>query len=111
MSGTLSVLSRRLAKLERTLADRRWRAKTRNRVCNCQDETTAHPWHPQEFEKEMNLPCPAHGFRRLGKITRFILFNEDGTVKPHPQLDPLIASYLARLDQANRDLAYDAQES
>ncbi len=60
----------------------------------------------------MNLPCPAHGFRRLGRITRIVFVNpDDGTEEPSPRLDELIATYEARLAQADREEAHDPQES
>jgi hypothetical protein len=68
MSGKLSSLERRLAKLERQLADRAWRAKPVN--CNCRQATISDSRKPEEFEAEKNKPCPAHGIRRLGMIVR-----------------------------------------
>ena len=38
------------------------------RKCNCRPTTIAYTTKPEEFEAEMNLSCPAHGFRRLGWI-------------------------------------------
>jgi len=113
MSGTLSSLSRRLTKLEQQLADRARRAKLAS--CNCSYVTIADPARPEEFEAEMNLPCPAHGFRRLGRINRQFFYNPDHSVKRDPRLDhtwdQMMATYKARLDQANREVAHDPQES
>ncbi|MFY9843924.1 MAG: hypothetical protein ACLP0H_20090 [Terriglobales bacterium] len=105
MTGRITDLKKRLDRAERELADRAWHANF-NGLCNCREETDANPLRPQDFEEEMNTPCPAHGFRRLGKITHFTFLNEDGTAKPHPKLDPLIKSYYARLDQANREVTH-----
>jgi hypothetical protein len=65
----------------------------------------------EEFEAEMNLPCPAHGFRRLGKVLGVRFRDGDGTTEPNPRLDELIATYQRRLDQADRELAIASQES
>jgi hypothetical protein len=109
MSGKLSSLSRRLAKVEQQRANRARRAKLFN--CICRDETIVTSDRPQNFAAEMDLPCPSHGFRRLGRIKRFTRVNPDGTAKPHPVLDRLIATYKARLHQANREVTHSPQES
>ena len=110
MSGKLSSLRKRLDKLEQRMADQTRRAELAN--CTCQFMTVAISGQPEEFEAEMNLPCPAHGFRRLGRITHIQFINpEDGTAEPCPRLDELIATYEARLDQADREQAHDPQES
>lgn len=108
MSGKLSSLRKRLAKVERDLADRARREEYAN--CNCREMTHAMPGEEEEFEAEMNLPCPSHGFRRLGRIMRIVFVNPDRTPEPSP-LDELIATYEARLAQADRELAHDPQES
>ncbi len=99
MSGTLSSLSRRLTKLEQQLADRAKRANLAS--CNCSCITIADPARSEEFEAEMNLPCPAHGFRRLGRIDRQFFYNPDHSVKRDPQseqaeLVPLLEQELNR---------------
>jgi hypothetical protein len=66
MSGKLSSLSRRLAKIERQLIDGARREELEN--CICRQLTVADPNKPEEFEAEMNETCPLHGFRRLGEI-------------------------------------------
>ncbi len=56
MSGKLSSLSRRLAKIEQQMADQAQRAELAN--CNCKhmpDVTIANTVLPEEFEAEMNL--------------------------------------------------------
>jgi hypothetical protein len=100
-----------LDKLEQRMADQTRRAELAN--CTCQFMTVAIPGQPEEFEAEMNLPCPAHGFRRLGRIMRIVFVNSTNprTKVPSPRLDELIATYEARLAQADREQANDSQES
>ena len=112
MSGRLSGLRKRLAKVEQRMADQARHVALAN--CTCKMSVTlADPNHPEEFEAEMNLPCPAHGFRRLGRIRRFVFVNPTNprTEVPSPRLDELIATYQGRLDQADRELANASQES
>jgi hypothetical protein len=113
MSGKLSGLWKRLAKVEQRMADQARRAELAN--CNCaQFVTLAIAGQPEEFEAEMNFPCPAHGFRRLGRIMRICFVdptNPAGTKMPSQRLDELIAIYDARLAQADREQAHDPQES
>jgi hypothetical protein len=113
MSGTLSGLRRRLAKVEQQMADQAQRAELANCTCKHTPDVTIAVL-PEEFEAEMNLPCPAHGFRRLGRIMRIVFVeptNPGGTEVPSPRLDELIATYDARLAQADREQAHDPQES
>ncbi len=110
MSERLSGLRKRLAKVEQRMADQARHAELANCTCNM-SVTLANPDHPEEFEAEMNLPCPAHGFRRLGRILRIAFINPDRTQEPSPRLDELIATYQRRLDQADRELANASQES
>jgi hypothetical protein len=110
MSGKLSGLWKRLAKVEQRMADQARRAELAN--CNCEHVVTlAIPGQPEEFEAEMNLPCPAHGFRRLGRIMRIVFVDPTDGELPSPKLDELIATYEARLAQADREQAHDPQES
>ena len=87
------------------MADLALRAELAN--CNCRHfsgVTLADPGRPEEFEAEMNLPCPAHGFRRLGTICELLCRRRDGPAEmPSPRLDELIATYEARLAQADRE--------
>ncbi len=101
MSGKLSGLQKRLTKVEQQLADRADRARRAWLAkCNCKDWTLAGT--VEQFEKEMKLRCPCHGFRRLGKITQLLFA---------PRMDELIATYEAGLAEAEREQAHDAQES
>jgi hypothetical protein len=112
MSGNLSGLRKRLAKVEQRMADQARRAELAN--CTCIHSpyfTIAITGQPEKFEAEMNFPCPAHGFRRLGRIMHICFINPDGTAEPCPRLDELIATYEAHLAQADREQAHDPQES
>lgn len=103
MSGTLSGLRRRLVKVEQQRAERAERARRALLAkCNCTELTIA--LVPEKFEAEMNLRCPFHGFRRLGKIMR-------SCVKTGSRLDELVATYEARLAQAESEQAPEAPES
>jgi hypothetical protein len=101
-----------LAKVEQRMADQARHVALANCTCNTL-VTLADPNHPEEFEAEMNLQCPAHGFRRLGRIMQIVFVNPTNppTEVPSPRLDELIATYEARLDQADRELANASQES
>jgi hypothetical protein len=112
MSGKLSSLRKRLDKLEQRMADRELCAELANCTCKRMPHVTlANPCQPEQFEAELNLSCPAHGSRRLGRILRIGFVKPGGTVEPSPRLDELIAIYNARLEQADRDLANANQES
>ena len=117
MPGKLSGQWKRLAKLEQQMADQARRAELANCTCkHMPDVTIAFADQAEEFEAEMNLPCPAHGIRRLGRIMR-IRFVEPTTPGgpgcrevPSPRLDELIATYEARLNQADRSVADGPQD-
>ena len=114
MSENLSGLWKRLAKVEQRIADQARRAELAN--CTCVHRTLAITGQPEKFEAEMNLPCPSHSFRRLGRIMEIRVVYRDGTEQhgteqPDPRLDELIATYKARLAQARREQANDSQES
>jgi len=100
MSGRLSNLNRRLAKVEQQAADRATRERLAH--CNCcpQDpESLGIPLvvtNAREFE-EMMVPCPAHGFRRLGKLIVLQLIKPDGTIaKESVGLDEVVGEYERR---------------
>ena len=59
----------------------------------------------------MNLPNPAHGFRRLGRIMRIGFVKPDGAKEPSPRLDELIATYKAHLAQTDREEAHDPRNA
>jgi hypothetical protein len=110
MSGKLSGWEKRLANLEQQVADLARKVESAN--CNCEPYgTLAISFQPEKFEAEMSLPCPAHGFRRLGMILKIRFVSGDCSRDPTSRLDELLATYQARLDQADRELAYDSPES
>jgi len=94
MSGKISSLSRRLAKIERQLIDGARRAELAN--CICQELTVADPNNPEKFEAEMNETCPVHGFRRLGTIYRI-----EHIGRQSAKLDQLLARYETRQSLRN----------
>jgi hypothetical protein len=112
MSGNLSSLWKRLAKVEQRMAEQALRAELAD--CNCPRMpalTIANDILPEQFEAEMNLPCPVHRIRRLGAILRIRFRKGDGTEKPSPELDKLLEMYRARLEQADREVAHAPQKS
>jgi len=95
-----------LAKVERHLREKAWREKLAH--CNCKDVMVADSDHPEEFEAEMNLPCPAHGFRRFGLLVtnHFVADDDDPS-----RLDELIATYHEREAwHASQESKHDSQE-
>ena len=102
MSQRLSTLRERLATVEQQIADIAEREKLAS--CNCREHTLAFNVLAEDFEKEMNLSCPVHGFRRLGKVTfvRFVCSGEDPEEveerrKEDAEMDRLRKIYTARL--------------
>lgn len=89
------------------MADLALRAELAN--CNCirmPGITLANPDQPEEFEAEMNLPCPAHGVRRLGRIMRLVFVKSSNAGRAEmssPRLDELITTYEGRFVQADRE--------
>jgi hypothetical protein len=61
-----SLLRKRLAKVRQQVTEKSRREKLAN--CNCQLVTVVLPNGAEKFEAEMNLQCPSHGFRTLGRI-------------------------------------------
>ena len=92
---------KRLEKLEQKLSDLLRQKELEN--CTCQTLTVA--YSSQSFEAEMNTPCPAHGFRRLGQV--MVIHVEPmggepaGTVddKESIELERLVEEYERRLAQ------------
>src|SRR5260370_33531407 len=70
MSRKLANLNKRLAKVEQTAAHIATQEKLAN--CNCYTYLPGMKMlvvkDAKEFEAHMNLSCPAHGFRRLGRL-------------------------------------------
>jgi hypothetical protein len=75
MSGKLSSLNRRLAKVEQQVAERTKREELANCICR----TLTIVQDAEQFEVEMNRPCPVHGVRDLGQLLIHTPFNSDTT--------------------------------
>ncbi len=71
MSDTLSILSRRLAKIERWALEREQRELSA--ACICRGFNPLYRNDPKVFEAEMARLCPLHGYRNLG-ITKIFGF-------------------------------------
>jgi hypothetical protein len=69
MSGRVRSLKRRLARVEQTLANRKKEDDLVN--CVCGENILAWSGRAKELEAELNRTCPAHGFRRVGRIHCF----------------------------------------
>ena len=110
MSGKLSSLSRRVAKLEQQRADRKRGEQLAN--CICCESTMTH--EAEKFEAEMNRTCPVHGFRRLGIIVTMTIIESDGTVAEESvKLRQLVDTYHLRLSQLPKsscELEDDSEE-
>jgi hypothetical protein len=99
MSGKLSSLSRRLAKLEQQRADRAMREELANCICGTKMAFRVFS-NASEFEEEMNRTCPVHGVRRLGPIITMGAANPDGTPSEELlKLMRLMETYNLRLSQ------------
>jgi len=92
-----------LDKVERLRADTA--ARKKEATCNCSTWTLADSDRPEQFEAEMNLPCPAHGFRQLGYIHRRGSSNWDREKK----IIKMLKTYEAGLEQAKREGKYGPQ--
>jgi hypothetical protein len=114
----LSNLSRRLAIVEQRVADTARREKLSN--CNCfpQDpERLGIPFlatNEKEFEAQINLRCPAHGFRRLGKLIVLTIVNPDRTITEESvRLGQVVDEYQLRLSEflkSDPELEDDSEE-
>jgi hypothetical protein len=62
--------------------------------CICVDDIFVD--NDDEFELEMNRPCPVHGFHSLGEIDRIVFIRPDRTEIEDPKLDGLIKIYEER---------------
>lgn len=100
----LSNLDRRLAKVERLVADRARREKLAN--CNCCPHDPERIGNiflvsdARRFEAEMNLTCPAHGFRCLGEIMVLLRQKAGGTIAEESvRLTEVVDEYKRRLSE------------
>jgi hypothetical protein len=97
-----SDLSRRLAKAEQQVAAMARHTKLAN--CNCcpQDPTGIGipllVTNTKEFEAKMNLPCPVHEFRHLGKLVVVQFVHGDRTIAEESVgLNKVVEEYEHRL--------------
>jgi hypothetical protein len=102
MSGKLSSLNRRLAKVEQQVAERTKREELANCICR-----TSMPFtivqDAEQFEVEMNRPCPVHGVRDLGQLLIHTPFNSDTTPSEVSiKLRQLLDLYELRLSQRSQ---------
>lgn len=93
----LKSLQRRLAKAEQRGALIARRRKPAGCIC---DNTFFVVHGPEQFETEINRPCPAHGFRRLSDFVVFVPDEPERT-----RLEELMAAYEARLAKSEQELA------
>ncbi len=102
MSEKLPNLEKRVAEVERQAAELARREKLAD--CNCYPRGKNFPhafWSPEQFEDATNLPCPAHGFRRLGRImiVQYVgrdVIHDEGAEN---RLEQLVAKYELRVSQ------------
>lgn len=107
-------LRKRVTRVERSLIEFATRQQLRKLRYNCREMTLVDPEEPEAFEAEMNLKCPVHSFRRLGRIVDIEIVGEERT-----KLDELLKIYrarqlpgdrLSRLRQAGLKLKHDCEE-
>jgi len=115
VSGKLSSLRKRVAKVERQVAGRARREKLAD--CNCFPRGEKFPSlfsGPEEFEAAANLPCPVHGLRRLGKIGVLTMIKPGRIIaEESARLHQLVEEYELRLSQLpppSSELEYDSEE-
>jgi hypothetical protein len=101
-------LSKRLAKLEQTLAN--LNRRQRSVACICTKAILATSGQATEFETEMNRICPVHGFRRLGTICCYFFSTDDELERQDDaELKRLVDLYDARLVAAEEELVFEDQ--
>jgi hypothetical protein len=112
MGGKLAGLRRRLAKVEKTLAETAEEEKLANCICKVgrkSGATIARSDEPEKFEAEMNQKCPVHGFCYLGSIVAIKITDEPDE---RFRLDDLLDEYRARKSEYERaKLEHDTQEA
>ena len=64
--------------------------------CNCRDKNELFFGDDDKLEAELNLTCPAHGERILGRMLHFVVVDEKGNEKPKPRRDQLVEEYERR---------------
>ncbi len=109
MSGRSSNLRNRLGEVERKVGEVVRREQLAK--CNCNFRTSYSAWDPEEFEGDINLPCPAHGFRDLGFIVLCRLVDKHGVSIDSvgdARREQLFATYNAR--RASHQAALELKE-
>lgn len=91
-----------MAKVERKAAEIAMRENLS--TCNCYPKSrgrVGRRWFvgdTKELEAAMNLPCPAHGFRRLGKLTAVQIVGPKGEISEEcARRGKLVREYERRL--------------
>ena len=102
MSRKLSDLYKRLAKVEQQAAHIATQEKLAN--CNCYPHTLGLKMlvvkDAKEFEADMNLSCPAHGFRRLGRLMVSTIVARRGEISEDcARRNELVREYEGRLSE------------
>ena len=113
MPGRLAHFKRRLRKLEQQAKAK----ELSDTLANCNSIPSmpglllsSGPGAAKHFEAEVNLPCPAHGLRRLGQIRVIVFVKPDRTTDEDPELDPLLQKYSARIAEDDRRLQREEQQ-
>lgn len=105
MSGRLSSLRARLAKIDAKLIDVARQELLAN--CNCKFGGLTFAHDPEKFEAEMNTPCPVHGFRDLGSVRHVVIVGKHGEpidTTSNSRLGQLIKDYEIRRARCQDDL-------
>jgi hypothetical protein len=102
MSRKHANLNRRLAKVEQQVTHIAAREKLAN--CNCYPDPLGIKRlvvkDAKEFEAHMNLSCPAHGFRRLGRLMVVNIVGEKGKISDDcARRNELATEYYRRLSE------------
>ncbi len=103
MSRRLSDLNARIAKVERKAAEIAMREKLS--TCNCYPESkgrVGRHWFvsdSKELEAAMSLPCPAHGFRRLGELTAVVIGPNTAISEECARRSELVEEYERRFSE------------
>jgi hypothetical protein len=100
MAGKRSDLTKRLRKMEQQVDQVAKLSEPKK--CNCETSktiTVAAVARLEDFEAEMNHPCPAHGFRDLGNVMHVVIVGNDaslGEIAAAAKLEQLVTAYESR---------------
>lgn len=102
MSRKLTNLNTRLAKVEKQATYVATREKLAN--CNCYPDPLGIKMlvvkDAKEFEAHMKLSCPAHGFRRLGRLMVVTIGDQKGEISEDcARRKELVTEYHRRLSE------------